>query len=171
MKLQRFKTRRSKFFRNLLTTRVYNSKLKRGESTAVNSMKGDKPMNNLERMGNAEAEIMKILWERKGKPATSPEIRKALKDKVEWARSTILTLLRRLVEKGFVACEKGDVFSYTPLVSEEEYIRYQTHNFIDRIYDGSVKNLLSALCRANSLSKKDIEELQLYLEREASRND
>ncbi|MDR3644291.1 MAG: BlaI/MecI/CopY family transcriptional regulator [Clostridia bacterium] len=127
-------------------------------------------MNDLERMGNSEAEIMKILWERKGKPATSPEIHKALKDKVEWTRSTILTLLRRLVEKGFVSCEKKDLFYYSPLVSEEEYKHYQTRNLIDRIYDGSVKNLLSALCRANSLSKEDIEELQEYLEREAGRN-
>lgn len=128
-------------------------------------------MDHLERMGNAEAEIMKILWERNGKPATSPEIREALKNRVEWTRSTILTLLRRLVDKGFVTCKKGDVFTYMPLVSEEEYKSYQTRNFLDRIYDGSVKNLLSALCRANSLSKKDIEELQIYLEREADKNE
>jgi BlaI family penicillinase repressor len=127
-------------------------------------------MNNLERMGNSEAEIMKILWKRNGKPTTAPEIRRELEDKSQWTRSTILTLIRRLVEKGFVACKRGDVFSYTPLVLEEEYINYQTRNFIDRIYDGSVKNLLSTLCRANSLSKKDIEELQDYLEQEADKD-
>lgn len=127
-------------------------------------------MNSLARMGNSEAQIMKILWKRKGKPITAPEIRRALEDKSQWTRSTILTLIRRLVEKGFVACEKGDVFSYTPLVTEEEYQRYQTRNFIDRIYNGSVKNLLSALCQADTLSKEDIEELQNYLEREAGRD-
>lgn len=128
-------------------------------------------MKNLEHMGNAEAKIMKILWEKGGKPATSSEIREALKGKVPWTRSTILTLLHRLVEKGFVDCKKGDIFSYTPLVTEEEYRNYQTRTFIDRIYDGSVKNLLSALCRADSLSKEDIEDLQNYLEREANRNE
>ncbi len=130
-------------------------------------------MNHLERMGNSEAEIMKVLWKRNGRPVTSPEILKALENRIEWSRSTILTLLRRLVEKGFVACEKKDYkdyFYYTPLVSEEEYQKYQTRTFIDRIYDGSVKNLISALCRADSLSKEDIEKLQDYLEREADRN-
>ncbi|MGN6711056.1 BlaI family transcriptional regulator, penicillinase repressor [Anaerocolumna jejuensis DSM 15929] len=127
-------------------------------------------MNNLDRMGNAEAEIMKILWKRNGEPATSSEILKALKDRMEWSRSTTLTLLRRLVEKGFVTCEKKEIFYYTAFVSEEEYKHYQTRNFIERIYDGSVKNLISALCRGNSLSEKDIEELQDYLKQEAERN-
>lgn len=121
-------------------------------------------------MGNSEAQIMKIFWERKGKPITAPEIQRALEDKSQWTRSTILTLIRRLVEKGFVACEKENVFSYTPLVTEEEYQRYQTRNFIDRIYNGSVKNLLSALCQSDTLSKEDIEELQNYLEREAGKD-
>ncbi len=128
-------------------------------------------MKNLERMGNAEAEVMKVLWERDGKPAASPEILRALGEKTDWTRSTVLTLLRRLVEKGFVACEKKDRFYYAPLVTEDEYQRYKTRRFIDRIYGGSVKSLLSALCRSESLSKEDIEELQNYLEREANRNE
>lgn len=127
-------------------------------------------MKDLEHLGNSEAEIMKILW-KNGQPTTAPEIRKELEGKSGWSRSTILTLIRRLVDKGFVKCEKKDIFYYSPLVTEEEYQNYHTSNFIDKIYDGSVKNLLSALCRAKSLNKEDVEELQDYLEREAKRND
>lgn len=127
-------------------------------------------MDRLERMGNAESEIMKILWERGGLPATSPEIRDALEGRVEWSRSTVLTLLRRLVKKGFVSCEKKECFYYTPLVGEEDYRRCQTRGLIDRLYDGSAKNLISALCRAKSLSKADIDELREYLEREAQKD-
>lgn len=125
---------------------------------------------NLNRMANAELEIMKILWKRKDNTATSPDILTALKEKIEWNRSTALTLLRRLVEKGLVTCEKKEIFYYTAIISEEEYKRYQTHNFIVRIHDGSIKNLISTLCRANSLSEKDIEELQDFLKQEAERN-
>lgn len=127
-------------------------------------------MKNLDRMGNSEAEIMKILW-KNAQPMTAPEICRELEEKFSWSRSTILTLIRRLVDKGFAACEKKEIYSYSPLVTEEEYQNYNTSNFIDRIYGGSVKNLLSALCRANTLSQKDIEELQEYLDREAKRGD
>lgn len=127
-------------------------------------------MKNLGRMGNSEAEIMKILWE-SGRAMTAPEICGELEDKFSWSRSTILTLIRRLVEKGFAACEKKDLFYYSPLVTEEDYRQYHTAHLIDKLYDGSAKNLISALCRANSLSKKELEELQEFFEREAKRND
>jgi BlaI family penicillinase repressor len=127
-------------------------------------------MNDLERMGNAESEIMKVLWQNNSRPATSAQIRKALEVKSVWSKSTVLTLIHRLVEKGFIACKKKKVFYYTPLVSEEEYLKFQTKSFIDRIYDGSVKNLLSALCSAEGLSKGDIEELQEFLDREANKD-
>jgi BlaI family penicillinase repressor len=127
-------------------------------------------MENLDRIGNSEAEIMKVLWKQNGNAITAPEIRKEIEGEFFWTKSTVLTLIRRLVEKGFVSCEKRNLFNYTPLVSEEEYQKYQTRNFINKIYDGSVKNLISTLCRANSMSKNDIEELQVYLEQEANRN-
>jgi BlaI family penicillinase repressor len=128
-------------------------------------------MKNLDRIGNAEAEIMKILWDKKGQQITSAEIRKELEEKLGWTKSTILTLIRRLVEKGIITCEKKEVFYYTPLVSEEEYLRFQTSNFIEKIYGGNVKKLISSLCRADNLTREDIEELQAYLDREADKND
>ena len=127
-------------------------------------------MYNLDRLGNSEAEIMKIMWNRKGQPVTSTEIRNELEEKLNWTKSTVLTLIRRLVEKGLVECEQRDVFYYTPLVSEEDYLMSQTSNFINRIYNGNVKNLITALCKGNSLSKEDIEELQAILDEEANKD-
>jgi BlaI family penicillinase repressor len=127
-------------------------------------------MGGVERMVNSEAEIMKILWQRDGQPVTAAEIRKELEEKMGWKKSTVLTLIRRLVEKGIVVCDKKDVFYYTSLVSEAEYLKFQTRRFIDRIYGGSVKNLLTTLCQADSLSRKDIEELQKFIDMEADKD-
>jgi BlaI family penicillinase repressor len=136
------------------------------EFTLVNQTE-DEAMSGVENLVNSEAEIMKILWRREGRPVTATEIREELKGRSVWKKSTVLTLIRRLVEKGIVACDKKDVFYYTPLVSEDEYRKFQTRSFIDRIYDGSVKNLLTALCRTDSLSRQDVEELAEFLEKEA----
>lgn len=114
---------------------------------------------------------MKFLWAQDGKPATSKEIRTALEAAQGWSKSTVLTLIRRLVDKKIIACKKQDVYYYTPLVSEEEYQKFKTRNFLDRIYDGSVRNLLSALCKADSLSRSDIEELRRYLDRKEDGDD
>lgn len=127
-------------------------------------------MNGLENIGNSEVEIMKILWRLGGRPATSAEIRKELEIKQGWTKSTILTMIRRLVEKGFIACKKKEVFYYSPCISEKEYLHHQTKNFIDKIYDGNIKNLLTTLCQADDLSKSDLEELQSFLNQEAGKN-
>ena len=127
-------------------------------------------MRSIERLVDSEAEIMKVIWQEGGEPITSAEIRKELHGKLSWSKSTVLTLIRRLVEKGVLKCEKKDVFYYTPLVSEEEYQNFQTRTFVDKIFDGNVKNLLTTLCQAKNLSRGDIEELQLFLKQEADKN-
>jgi BlaI family transcriptional regulator, penicillinase repressor len=128
-------------------------------------------LSRVEHLMNAEAEIMKYLWDQNGKPSTSTEIRAALETKQGWSKSTVLTLIRRLVDKKIIACKKRDVFYYTPLVTEEEYQEFQTKNFVGKIYNGSVKNLIASLCHADSLSKEDIQELRELLDRKADEDD
>jgi BlaI family penicillinase repressor len=121
-------------------------------------------------MGQAEVEVMKVLWQSNGFPMTSTDIRNKLNSRLSWKKSTVLTLIHRLVEKGAVKCEEKEVHYYTPLVSESEYVRSQTKNFLERIFDGSVKNLLTTLCQTGNLSSDDLDELKAYLQQEA-RND
>ena len=126
-------------------------------------------MGKVDRMVNSELEIMKLLWNQKGKPMTSTEIRAILEPQLNWSKSTVLTLIRRLLDKGIIACEKKDVFYYTPLVSEDEFQKFQMTNFVNRIFDGNVKKLISALCQADSLNQEDVNELKKILDNEAGR--
>ncbi len=56
--------------------------------------------------------------------------------------------------------EKKDVYYYTPLVSKDEYEEYTTQTLINKLYQGSAKNLILSLVSSNKLSQEDITELQ-----------
>lgn len=113
------------------------------------------------KISEAEIEVMSILWKSKN-AMTSTELRKILKEEKGWEKSTVLTLITRLVKKNAIHCEKKEVFYYTPNILEEEYKENSTRNIIDKLYDGSIKNFVVSLCDKNKLSKNDIEELRDY---------
>lgn len=114
---------------------------------------------------DAEMNIMKILWDCKS-PLTSKEIM----DKVtqtEWKLTTLVTLLGKLIDKGFVSSEKvgrKHAYIYTPLVSEEDYKSMQTQIFVSNIHKGSYKSLINTLINDDKLTSNDLEELQQFIE-------
>jgi BlaI family penicillinase repressor len=110
-------------------------------------------------ISEAELEIMKVLWSLQ-KPVTAQDVSGILENKA-WKYSTIATLFSRLVEKGAVSYEKkGRFFYYTPLISEKEYQQVQTKNFVSKLYNGSVKNLVVSLFENQQMSEQDLEELK-----------
>lgn len=117
-------------------------------------------MSLAKKISNAELEVMKILW-KKGEPVSSAEIRQELQE-MNWEKSTVLTLLRRLADKEVVKTEKLEALYYTPNISEAEYVEYQTEDMIDKLYGGSAKSLVAALYDDKKLSEADIIELRNY---------
>ncbi len=116
------------------------------------------------RIADAELEIMRVLWSEE-RSMTSTEIRDRLQETSGWEKSTILTLIRRLVEKGALSCERQERLRYTPLISEKEYRESRTRKLIDTLYGGSVRNLVVALCDTSTLTQQEKEELQNYLDK------
>ena len=89
------------------------------------------------------------------------------------SRSTTLTLLRRLTEKGAVRTEVRDgMHVYFPAVSREDAAARQTRDLLGRVYHGSLSLLVSAMTREETLSKAEIDELYAILdEMEAKQGD
>ncbi|MGN0444694.1 MAG: BlaI/MecI/CopY family transcriptional regulator [Acutalibacteraceae bacterium] len=113
-------------------------------------------------IGEAELEIMKVLWKEK-KPVNTQFINKAVEAK-GWKRTTISTFLTRLTQKGAVKSEKeGNTYYYEALISEREYRRMKTKNLISTLYGGSVKEFTAALFEDEELSKSDIDELRAFI--------
>lgn len=111
------------------------------------------------KISSSELEVLEVLW-RSEKPMPIAAIRAALEDTHSWDSSTVKTLLRRLREKGAVESEKRDVFYYWPLLSREEYRRWSTQSFLQRVYQGSVRDLVAGLVESCSLSQEDLNELR-----------
>ncbi len=116
-------------------------------------------LDTLSKIADSELEVLKLLWQN-DKPMTMPEIRDALKETREWDGSTIKTLLYRLCDKGAVKAEKQNVFYYAPLITEQEYSDYATGVFLNKLYNGSAKNLLASLIGSKKLKDSDISELR-----------
>jgi len=111
----------------------------------------------------AEWHVMECLWEKS--PCTAREAVEYLSSHVGWSRSTTLTLLHRMEEKGQLRChDDGPVKTYTPLVSREEAVLDQTQSFLERVYHGSISMMLSAFTKKQALSDDEITELYAILE-------
>jgi len=108
---------------------------------------------------DSEFLVMRVLWEA-GQELTITQIREALEKTTDWNSSTIKTLIRRLVNKGAVEASKKEVYYYKPLITEAEYNKCVTKDLIDRLYNGSAKNLVASLIDNKNLTEKDIEELR-----------
>ncbi len=114
-------------------------------------------------IGDAELEIMKVIWKAKG-PVTSLDIGKEVEDR-GWKKTTIATFLTRLAEKGALSADKqGKLYYYTPLISEKDYRKSQTKNLIKSLYNGSVRDFAVALFEEQKLSEDDIKELKTIFE-------
>ena len=113
------------------------------------------------KIADAELEVMRVLW-REGRAMPFGEIRAELEEKMGWKKSTIQTLVSRLRDKGVITAHDKYVTMYSANISQEEYAQSEGETFIDRIFDGSAKNFVAALCRSGKLEEGDIDELRAY---------
>ena len=110
----------------------------------------------------AEWHLMECLWEKS--PRTGREATEYLEQHAGWSRSTTLTMLRRMTEKGLIACgEEDGVRSYTPLLAREDAEARTTEDFLHRVYHGSVSMMMSAITHKQELSRQEIDELYAIL--------
>lgn len=117
----------------------------------------------MKRLPDSELELMMIIWDT-GTPITRTEIEEKLPAERRISSTTVLSFLTRLQEKGFVQVQKiGRNNVYEALISKEEYLRAESRSIWKRLYQGSVKNFMTALSDGEELSDQDLEELQEFL--------
>ncbi len=106
----------------------------------------------------AEWNLMECLWIEEKR--TGREVIDFLKERMGWSKSTTLTMLRRMTEKGLIACdESGEIRRYSALVNREEAVLQETDDFLNRVYRGSIGLMMSTLTKKQNLSKEEIQEL------------
>ncbi|MCM3172365.1 BlaI/MecI/CopY family transcriptional regulator [Paenibacillus sp. MER 99-2] len=121
-------------------------------------------MHHNQNLSETELELMEVIWSCTP-PVTSTELLDLFKDKGRaWKAQTISTFLSRLVDKGALTVTRhGRTNHYEPLLMPEDYKLQKTKTVLDGLYQGSVKNLVSAMYDGDKLSEEDISELKKWL--------
>lgn len=121
---------------------------------------------SVRRLPDAELEVMQAVWGCEP-PVSRADLEPILEKKHPMAPTTLLTLLSRLEEKGFLRAEKaGRGKRYLPLVTQQDYLAAQSRRFVEKLCGGSISAFAAALCDSG-LSKEELEELRDLLERGA----
>jgi predicted transcriptional regulator len=116
-------------------------------------------MEKIKKLPDAEFEIMKVVWANE-EPITSTVIMKQLGIKREWKVQTVISLMLRLVERGFLRTEKhGKERSFFSLVNREEYLKFETGNFMRRFHDNSFLDLINTVYGDEALTDADLNSL------------
>jgi BlaI family transcriptional regulator, penicillinase repressor len=119
----------------------------------------------VKRLPDSELEIMMLIWEAK-EPVSSAYLMEKLQGGRNWAATTVLNFLARLVERGFLKVRKqGRINIYSPLIDEKEYIEAESRSFLERLHKSSLKSFVAALYDGTTLSSEDAEELKDYIDK------
>ncbi|EAC9043434.1 BlaI/MecI/CopY family transcriptional regulator [Listeria monocytogenes] len=123
-------------------------------------------------LSKSELEVMKVIWDF-GRAVQYADVAGKLEEKnYSWKKNTVLTFLTRLVEKNLLSVKKvGRKNEYYALVSENEYLERQTETFVEDIYEGDVKGLITNLVQNDLISPDELEDLQQFWKRMKSPNE
>ena len=114
------------------------------------------------RLPESELDLMLAVWAL-GEDATAPAILEQLERPL--TASALHSYLKRLEEKGFLACEKrGKVNYYTPTVSQEEYQRSEGRSILRKLYGGSLSRFAAALYDGERVAPEEVAALQALLD-------
>ena len=111
----------------------------------------------------SEWNVLSCLWERS--PQTVMELVAELSRRVGWAKSTTVTTVRRMEEKGLLHWKQaGKAKAYSPAVEREQAVTAETRSFLDRVYQGSVGLMMSAMAQRQELTAEEIAQLRAILD-------
>lgn len=118
----------------------------------------------MKKLGDAELEIMKILW-RQNQPVTSGEILNELAEYKSWKLASLMTALNRLADKGFVCCDRSTRINYyTAVISGQDYAAQAGQNFLEKLFSNSVRNFVTNLYDSKSITDEDLKELREWMD-------
>ena len=102
---------------------------------------------------------MKLLWSRH--EATVAEIHEQLQDQKDLAYTTVATMLRKMELRGLVKHRQdGRSFVYRPAVGEEAVTRGIANHFVERLFEGSLTDVVSHLLSTRDVSRDELVELE-----------
>ena len=118
-------------------------------------------------ISDAEWQVMKIIW-MQGEQ-TSTDLIRVLAERFDWSKSTIQTLLARLVEKECLTRKKeGKFFVYSALLTLDQSRDLLVQDIKDKVCSRRIKNLLADLITECDFTLADLEDLEAVISEKKS---
>ena len=111
------------------------------------------------RLGAVESKFADIIWN--NEPLRPVELEKLAEAELNWKRTTTLTILKRLCERGIFQNKDRII---TSLISREEFYALQSEKFVNDTFEGSLPAFLTAFGSRKKLSDKEVEELKKVID-------
>ena len=110
-----------------------------------------------------ELEILTVLWERGA--VSVREVYEVLGGAMENGYTTILKLLQIMHEKGLVTRQKqGKLHLYQATLSKEGARRQLMDRMLDKLFQGSVAQMVVSALGNKKSSKEELDEIRKYLD-------
>ena len=118
-------------------------------------------------ISDAEWQVMKIIW-MQGEQ-TSTDLISVLAERFDWSKSTIQTLLARLVEKECLTRKKeGKFFVYSALLTLDQSRDLLVQDIKDKVCSRRIKNLLADLIMECDFTLADLADLEAVISEKKS---
>lgn len=106
---------------------------------------------------DSELKVMDVIWKEGDIPAK--RVAEVLTKELGWNKNTTYTLIKRCIKKGAIGRSEPNFMCHA-LIPKEEVQEAETDELINKVYDGSVDKLFSALLGRKKLSAEQIEKLK-----------
>lgn len=121
------------------------------------------------RITESEWKVMNLLWE---KPRTLMQLTKSLYEETKWTKFTVLTLLRRLIEKEAVSyTQQGRTKTFQASISRKEAEVEAANSMRNAFFAGRIPSMVSAMVEGKKPSEEEIEEICRILNIERVKHD
>lgn len=119
----------------------------------------------MKKLPDAEFEVMQVVWMNEP-PITTAMVMEQLGNRRQWKAPTIISLMQRLVERGFLRTEKnGKERTYYPLITRDEYLAFETKSFVRQYHGDSFFSLINTLYDGDQLSDQEIDDLMQWVKK------
>lgn len=109
------------------------------------------------RLHEGELNVMELLWS--NKELAAKDISKIIKEYIGWEKNTTYTVIKRLIDKGAIKREDPG-FICKANISKRKIQEIETKALLDKLYNGSLSNLIIDYIGVQKLSGTDIENLE-----------
>ena len=116
----------------------------------------------MEKLFDSEKVVMDVLWKEGDLPAG--QIAEILSARIGWNRNTTYTVIKKCIAKGVISRREPKFICHAE-ISREEVQKCETQILIDKMFDGSRSQFLSAFLSAGELTEDEFNDLLAFVRR------